>query len=63
MVHIFRESNFVVDCLVDYARGLSLGLHRLHIPPSQMLDWIIHDRIGVFLRDDRIGVSYDSMML
>ena len=54
VVHIFRESNFTTDCLADYVRGLSLGLHRLHIPPSRVLDWIVHDRIGV---------SYDRMML
>ena len=47
VVHVFREANYATDCLANHARDLPLGNHRLHRPPAQVVDWIVHDRIGV----------------
>ena len=44
---IYRQANFVVDALANYAHSLPLSLHIFRSPPASINHIIIHDMYGV----------------
>ncbi|XP_021648782.1 uncharacterized protein LOC110641388 [Hevea brasiliensis] len=47
VVHVYRESNFSADWLVGIAKSVPLGKHVLLNPPTGVLPWLAHERVGI----------------
>ncbi|XP_057986659.1 uncharacterized protein LOC131171209 [Hevea brasiliensis] len=45
--HIFRQGSKCADFLANYVSNVELGCHRSEEPLHEVLNWLMHDKVGV----------------
>ncbi|CAN0924376.1 hypothetical protein LINGRAHAP2_LOCUS34152, partial [Linum grandiflorum] len=42
---IYREANTVVDHLAHLSHSVSLGVHTITVPSTDLLNWVLYDKL------------------
>ncbi|CAL1413874.1 unnamed protein product [Linum trigynum] len=48
IIHIYREANFLADCLAHKGHSLTPGFHSVHVSDPDVCHWTMFDSVGGF---------------
>ena len=46
LVHFHRESNYTMDFMIEFSKGLSIDCHSFDSPPLGIVNWLDYDKLG-----------------